>query len=279
MFWICDEYRPSVALVAPCGTVLLRLVPEGTVCGGEEIPTFPLLPSVFSRRVANRGFEGIACSPEGKVYAILQRPLDNPLNGKKTSEASRMVRLLEIDPTGILLGRPGALRQLLYVTEEKISPKNYKNIYLNDLSWSPEGLLVVEREKDAIAGGVYALDTGAAGDISSYEDGTGALLPPYRINGKTTIEKLTPAEVEALGIATVGKTRILDFSAIFDPARGGDPNLSKIEGLTVSGGKIYIMNDNDFDLEYANYVEPGTPSVLKLFEPTNTPRVIAYPMP
>ena len=50
---------------------------------------------MFSTRVANRGLEGIACAPGGKVYAALQRPLDNPVDGKKTSEASRMVRVLE----------------------------------------------------------------------------------------------------------------------------------------------------------------------------------------
>ncbi len=37
-FWICEEYRPSIAMVAPNGTVLLRLVPKGCLSGTRGNP-------------------------------------------------------------------------------------------------------------------------------------------------------------------------------------------------------------------------------------------------
>jgi hypothetical protein len=36
-FWVCEEYKPSVAMVAPNGKVLLRLVPEGTLTGADRV--------------------------------------------------------------------------------------------------------------------------------------------------------------------------------------------------------------------------------------------------
>jgi hypothetical protein len=42
-FWVCEEYKPSVAMIAHDGTVQMRLVRAGTVTGLEQVPTFGVL--------------------------------------------------------------------------------------------------------------------------------------------------------------------------------------------------------------------------------------------
>ena len=64
-FWVCEEYKPSVAMVAPNGKVQLRLVPAGTKTGLEEVPTYDVLPAVLAKRRNNRGFEGLAAAADG----------------------------------------------------------------------------------------------------------------------------------------------------------------------------------------------------------------------
>jgi hypothetical protein len=49
-FWVCEEYKPSVAMVGPDGTVQMRLVPIGTASGTEAIPTIECLPAVYAKR-------------------------------------------------------------------------------------------------------------------------------------------------------------------------------------------------------------------------------------
>ena len=109
MFWICEEY-PSVCAVAPNGRVLLRLVPEGRG-PGKDLLTFDKLPKVLTKRVPNRGLEGITLLSRGIILTSLQRPLANP--DKKTSETSSNIRLLRIDVAKLLQGAPGAIQQLL----------------------------------------------------------------------------------------------------------------------------------------------------------------------
>src|SRR4029453_17488651 len=69
-FWVCEEYKPSVALAAPNGQVQLHLVPAGTVTGMEQVPTYDVLPGVLAKRRNNRDFEGIAASTDGILYTI-----------------------------------------------------------------------------------------------------------------------------------------------------------------------------------------------------------------
>jgi hypothetical protein len=79
-FRVPDEYVPSVLHVAPDGDVLGRFVPTGY----ESLVDAPVVDEVFPEVVGqrfrrNRGFEGIALSPDGtELYAALQSPMQNP---------------------------------------------------------------------------------------------------------------------------------------------------------------------------------------------------------
>src|SRR5678816_4651800 len=77
-FWVCEESKPSVAMIAPNGKVQLRLVPAGTLTGLEEVDTYDVLPGVLAKRRNNRGLEGIAAAADGILYSVMQRPLNNP---------------------------------------------------------------------------------------------------------------------------------------------------------------------------------------------------------
>jgi hypothetical protein len=259
-FWICEEYLPSVSLVHPDGTVTLRLVPEGATCGGEVVPTVEVLPRVLRKRRQNRGFEGIALTENGKLYATLQRPLNNPTQA--VGNASRNIRLVEIDVDKALNGEAGAVRQLLYLTEGPASA----NILLSDLyAIDDDVILVSERRTDK----VFSVRISTATDITGLEDADGNLLAP--VGSKTTIEQLTDAELASIGVSTLKKAQVFSGLVAIDPA------LDKVEGMALVGSTLFVTADNDFDLTgVADFTTtPWTPLHQS---PPNPPRIIAVPL-
>jgi hypothetical protein len=74
-FWVAEEYGPSLIKVDDCGIVRRRWTPKGVeLPGGDD-----LLPARGAERRMNRGFEGLAASPNGAwLYAAFQSALDRP---------------------------------------------------------------------------------------------------------------------------------------------------------------------------------------------------------
>jgi hypothetical protein len=71
--WFCEEYGASVWKVNKTTLeVIKRYTPFPTQA--EDAP----LPAAVGKRRANRGFEGVAYTPNGKIYAFVQSPADNP---------------------------------------------------------------------------------------------------------------------------------------------------------------------------------------------------------
>jgi hypothetical protein len=289
LFWISDEY-PSVCAVAPGGKVILRLVPEGRG-PGKDILTFDRLPGLLTKRVPNRGLEGITLLSPGIVLTSLQRPLANP--DKATSEASSNIRLLRINMAKLLCGKPGAIQQLIYVTDGKAN----KGTYISDLfSLSAGTVLASERRTNK----VFRVALAGATDVSSLETEDGILLTPVEYDytvqvvdadggvtpktmhvKRTTIEQLLVKgpdgitnELALAGIIPVSKTSVLDLASIV----ALDANNGKFEGLCVSGGDIFLCPDNDFDILNAIRLkaEQGAPPnvpELQLFDPPNYSRI------
>jgi hypothetical protein len=263
-FWVSEEYKPSVAMISPNGTVLKRLVPAGTLTGAELVPTFDVLPGVLAKRRNNRGLEGIAASSDGTLYAVMQRPLNNP--NRAAADANGNVRMLAINLHTLLHNAPGPLvRQFLYQ-----APAGNGSVTLSDLfSTGPGRLLVPERGTDKL----FEVDLTGATDITPLENATGQLIAdPTR-----TIEQLTPADLITFGIVTVAKTVIVDSLTAIDPL------LEKIEGVCIAGDKIVMTHDNDFNVaEVAS--SPATPNPdgplvqLELLG-ANHPRIYTIPLP
>jgi 3-phytase len=251
-FWISEEYRPSLCKVAPDGTVLFRLVPAGTVCGSEQIPTYGILPSVYSKRRLNRGMEGVAFAA-GKVYGIMQRPLGNPTAG--LSQTGRHIRIVSVDVNS------WALQQYVYVTESNSAPQN---THASDIySINAALFLVPERRTDKI----FAINLASATDITPLEDSNGRLLA----DPTKTIEQLAPGQLAGFGIKPVKKAVVVDKTTSLDAA------LDKVEGITLSGRTIVMCPDNDFNLLGIDIAT--TPASLILMNPPNMPKIVTTPMP
>jgi hypothetical protein len=260
-FWICEEYRPSILKVSPTGTVLFRLVPQGGICGGEQIPTIEAFPNVYSKRRVNRGFEGITVAPNGRLYTVVQRPLDNP--DANTGNSSRNIRILELNPATL------AIRQFVYRTEVEPAGFRQRDVYASDLSWLTPSLLVAfERKTDQ----VFALNIAQATDITPLENSSGTIAS----TGKT-LEQLNAADFAASHIKPVKKA----VAAV--GFRTADPTLEKIEGLTIVGRTAVLCNDNDFNLAGADLTtldstDCDPPINLLLQSPANAPRILMTPL-
>lgn len=89
-FWIAEEYRPSILKFNSEGRLLKRYIPKGSLPKtvlteirkkyGRGI-VLEALPEKLKDRKINRGFEGVAFR-SGKVYAIMQSPLETASAGK-----------------------------------------------------------------------------------------------------------------------------------------------------------------------------------------------------
>jgi hypothetical protein len=263
-FWVSDEYKPSVAMVAPNGKVQLRLVPAGTLTGAEEVPTLDVLPGVLAKRRNNRGLEGIAASADGILYAVMQRPLNNP--NRAAADANGNARLLAINLHTLFESSPQPLvRQYLY----SVPPGN-GSVTLSDLfSTGPTTLLVPERGTDKL----FEVDVAAATDITPLENAAGKLVS----DPTKTIEQLTATQLAALGIVTVSKRVVLEGLTTIDPL------LEKVEGVCMVGNTILLTYDNDFNVAEAASIpanpNPNGPFMQLELVGQNYPKVYAVTLP
>lgn len=259
-FWVAEEYVPSLLEIAADGTIRGRFAPAGS--GGQDV-----LPAAYARRRDNRGFEALACTPDGAlVYCLLQSPIDD--DAEKRSR-SRNVRLLVFDAARrrpvaehfYRLGRP---------EDERGSGRDQDaDGKVSAAAWAGPGrLLVLEQsEKDSR---IYAVDLSGATDT---------LARP----GQQTLDAVEP--LEEAGVEPVRKTRVVDlelfarrFQADIDPAAGArmKPADLKFEGMAVlGGGRIAIVNDNDFDIGEDGATPrspPGRRTCVWILRPAAMPR-------
>jgi hypothetical protein len=264
-FWVCEEYKPSVAMFGPNGKVQLRLVPAGTLTGLEQVPTYDVLPAVLAKRRSNRGLEGIAAAADGILYAIMQRPLSNP--NRAAGDANGNVRLVAINLNTLLNNTPEPLvRQYLYRV-----PATPNNVTLSDLfSTGPGRLLVPERATDKL----FEIDIAGATDLTPLENAvTGKLIS----DPTKTLEQLNTAGLNALGVVPVSKTVVLNSMMAIDPL------LEKIEGVCVVGNTIVLTYDNDFNVAEASSTptnpNPNGPFVQLELLGANYPKIFTVPLP
>jgi hypothetical protein len=264
-FWVCEEYKPSVALIAPNGKVQLRLVPAGTLTGLEQVPTYDVLPSVLAKRRNNRGLEGIAADANGILYSIMQRPLSNP--NRAAGDANGNVRLVAINLNTLFNNIPAPLvQQYLYRI-----PTVPNNVTLSDLfSTGPGRLLVPERATDKL----FEINVAGATDLTALENPvTGRLIS----DPTKTLEQLNTAGLDALGVIPVSKMVVLDSMMAIDPL------LEKVEGVCVVGDTIVLTYDNDFNVAEAASI-PANPNhngpfvQLELLG-ANYPKIFTVPFP
>ena len=243
-FWIAEEYVPSLLRLTADGRMVRRIVPIGAVIGAGDsrrpgCEIIEALPEVCLRRTDNRGFEGLARSPDGsRLFTMLQSPPE-PLAGAAEEDAVH-VPLLLLDPVKGLplaeyryrLGEPGEKPADLVAADGKISAL---------AATGNDSLLVLEQS--ATASRLYEVKLGPVG---------------------------RPA---ARPIATVSKRLVADLAAlapIFNSklnrgASGPPGKLSdlKFEGLALlAPGVVALINDNDFDMDAAG-AAPADPPIRR----------------
>jgi hypothetical protein len=236
-FWIAEEFGPSLLHVSADGTVLKRLVPQGTQADFKDADydVVATLPGIMRLRAPNRGFESLALSPDEKfLYVVMQGPLANP--DIATFRRSRHVRFWKIArDTGEVVG------QYLYQVDDAASftadqdgrEGGQSRVMVSEIvALAEDRLLVLERiDKHSR---LYAIRLMEESLVPALLDN-----PDYGPG----LEWMEIEQVERRGIFALPKSFILDSEQV--------PGLpAKIEGIAVMGPtELVVINDNDFGID------------------------------
>ncbi|MBK8158329.1 MAG: esterase-like activity of phytase family protein [Rhodospirillaceae bacterium] len=234
-FWLADEYAPSLVHVASNGRIIERLVPygiEGDLAkAGYRIRA--ALPAILARRHLNRGFEGIAVSPdEAFLYAMMQNPLANP--DVATYKHAKATRLFKIETaTGKLVGEYVYELEPYQAFTDDHDANKQSDVRISELSaFAADKLVVLERVTHTTI--LYAVNLASGSNILGTEWDDASTVP--------TLEQVSLAGV---GIKPLAKVKWLDSTE-------RDDIPSKIEGVAIiPPDTLVIINDNDFGIEGA----------------------------
>lgn len=247
-FWVSDEYGPYIVHFDGTGKTIDRLTPFAANAGGRKIPT------VFARRRANRGMEGLTITPDGKtLVGIMQFPLFNPSSA--AISGSLVTRILTYDIA------TGLTKQFVYLIEAANLQANSEISAITNTTF-----LVLERDgefptnanKGTAFKKVFKIDIAGATDISDPADGAAGKL----YGGKTVEELKTAAVLQSNGIVPVTKTLVADLMKDIPTLYPHD----KAEGIAVINPTlIAISNDDDFGVvgvgQYMSKILAGTGAV------------------
>jgi hypothetical protein len=258
-FYISDEYGPSVLEFKPDGSFVRAFSIPLNLISKQADGTTNYVEGrsvIVSGRQDNRGFEGLAISPDGsKLYGLLQAPLVNE-GDKKDGRFSRNIRMVEFDTAS---GKSTA--QFIYQTES-ISDINKripsKDGYFKDnqqgrtigisalIAINKKEFLVIERDNRGIgvddpkakkpvgSKRIYKIDITDATDVSN-----------IILDGKSKLPKIiTPVKKS--------NNSFIDIAASLTKAK--QPIYEKIKGVTfgpkLSNGDyaLIVITDNDFSV-------------------------------
>jgi len=263
-FWLADEYRPSVIRVASDGQLLSRIVPadlpglptasayaDAVAAAGGTLDVQPLLPGVVNAFRKNRGFEGVALSPDGTtLYTLLQSPMDYDSLGasranRNLARSSPYVRVFRFDVSDPQA--PVLTAQWVHLLARGFSGAVPDKI--SDVQWLGEDVLLIQERDDARPTAItnhYRVDfTGATNLL-----GPG---PAADLAARTTAPTLETTSPLPAFVRPGSATLAIDLDALLGAA--GLVN-SKVEGTAivpargVHPGLFAAINDNDFDLDH-----------------------------
>jgi hypothetical protein len=242
-FWLVDEYSPSLIHLNSDGRIIDRFVPVDSPLATvlANTPNYPVkkyLPKILNTRRQNRGFEGIAITPDERtLFIAMQSPLDYPTT--TLGRGSRSVRILRFD-----IGSERVTGEFVYFFEEVcaflgqpatcgVAPGEMKISGLVALSST---VFLVDERTDTAAK-VYRVDVSSATNILDHSVWDAVAASPTATT--TALESL--ANPASQGITVLPKTLVVDLSPF------GLPN--KIEGIALAAPNILVVaNDNDFGL-------------------------------
>ena len=236
-FFVGDEYGPSLLHIAADGRVLVRWVPAGLepLFAGSNYPVVGALPAIASMRRLNRGFEGLASSPDGaSLYLAFQSPLAHP--DEDAHRQARHIRLWQLDAaTGQVtaqylypLDRPSSFRR-----DAERGDVNRSDIKVSELAMiGPNRLLVLERVSATTKLYAVQLDPARAVECEHLEMSTTPTIEQLSASGD--LKDCWPVLEKSLVLDT---DNLPEFSA-------------DLEGMILlSARTLLLVNDNDFGVE------------------------------
>ena len=243
-FWMSEEYRPAIYHFDESGVLLDRFVPEGTAAAAGQPEGFfgtEAFPEVYAQRRINRGFEGMALdTDDGKLYAWIQSPIDNPdVSNAEASELgepndfnsrnSQVLRILEFDPA-----TEEATGEYVYFLEGSAGVDKIGDaVYQGD-----DKFFVIERDSGTDPTSekfIFEVDLTGATNILGTE--------LSQATDENALEQMTADDLAEMGVQAVNKTEVLNLPSLGYLA--GD----KPEGLALlPDGSLAVINDNDFGL-------------------------------
>lgn len=236
-FWVAEEFGPSLLDVSPEGTIRRRLVPSNAAADFKDADyeIVPTLPPIMRMRMPNRGFEGLAVSPDEKfLYVMMQSPLANP--DVEAFNQSRNLRIWKFErETSRIVG------QYLYQLDEPSAfrfDNDGRERVRHEVSASelvavgPDRLLVLEKIEKTSRLFLVTLDE--ANRVPAEFD-----LPEM----SPSLELLDGEALALRGLVPLPKELVLDSDAVT-----GLP--AKIEGVAVMApDELIVINDNDFGID------------------------------
>lgn len=223
-FWISEEGGPTIWKLNPNGVVVKRFTPYANLAGAQ--PEDVQIDEVFKYRKNNRGFESLAMTPNGKIYAIIQSPLLYP--STSIGEATQVHRMIEIDPL------TNATRVLVYMNDGIDGSAGYKDWKVGDMAAinNNEFLVIEAATKGATdIKKIYKINISNATAITD-----------ANYSGTSVEGLVNAAGLSANSIVPVTKTLFLDLKA-----NGWPTTLDKSEGIAIiNDSTIVVGNDNDY---------------------------------
>lgn len=225
--FISDEYGPYVYQFDRATGQRLRTytLPSSFAVSNLSSTGAAEISGNTSGRVANKGMEGLAISPDGKtLFGFMQSPLI-----QDGGDGGRYNRIVKIDVAS------GAVSQFAF--DNQINGKAYNSSEL--LALNDHELLVLERDGKGLGDG----------SVAKVKQ-----LTRIDLTGATEVSGIADLRTQP-GAALVG-SKFLDIRAALNAAGISDAQIpSKLEGIafgedvTVNGKTmhtLYLANDNDF---------------------------------
>jgi hypothetical protein len=203
------------------------------------------LPSIFKQRRANRGFEGLAVSDNGRTaYTLTQSPMGSTSAGNPNATPpvpaspyrnSRLIRVIRMDITDPLnLQVTGEFVLYMLPVSDYPVGNSQRDLKISGAAWVSTDKLLVSMGGELAPPKFVVVDLTGATDVKDLASATAVPLVLENVNTDLSALGITPATTRV--VLDLG----LDFPQITEP---------KLEGLSIlNANEISISSDNDFGI-------------------------------